>query len=138
MQLSFGMIFSILLIVVFIAFAFFGIKHFLEIQQQASYYQFIEDFKSDVNKAWNEPKYIDTKEYSVPRKVIGICFVNEEENLQILIKDSLSEREAIPNLNLEKILNGQERVCINAKNNQLTLALSKTYGENEVTIKGVN
>ena len=52
MNISFGMIFSILLIVFFIAFAFYGIKKFLGFQDTIKIEKFLDDLQSDVDRVW--------------------------------------------------------------------------------------
>jgi hypothetical protein len=56
MEISFGMIFSILLIVIFIAFAFFGIKKFLEVHNEILSKKFIDDVNADITKMWKSSR----------------------------------------------------------------------------------
>ena len=55
MQMSFGMIFSIILIIVFISFAFYVIKKVLDAQRKAEIGLFIEKSNPDSNASKPEP-----------------------------------------------------------------------------------
>ncbi len=50
MKLSFGMIFSIILIIVFLSFAFYAIKIFLNMQTTMQVGKFVEELRNDVDK----------------------------------------------------------------------------------------
>ncbi|MBU2616471.1 MAG: hypothetical protein KKB79_00625 [Nanoarchaeota archaeon] len=75
-SLSFGMIFSIILIVIFFAFAFYAIKTFFGINNSAQVGQFISDFQSDVDKIWRSSGGSQVNEYSLPSGVTKVCFVD--------------------------------------------------------------
>ena len=76
MQMSFGMIFSIILIIFFLAFAFFGIRTFLSIQDTAKTTKFLNDLQSDVETAWKSAQVSQEKEYFLPGKQSHVCFVD--------------------------------------------------------------
>ncbi|MEK6912762.1 MAG: hypothetical protein AABX26_02285 [Nanoarchaeota archaeon] len=76
MEMSFGMIFSIILIIFFLSFAFFGIKTFLGIQDTAKTTKFLSDFKTDVEQVWKSPQASQEKEYTLPSKKEKVCFVD--------------------------------------------------------------
>lgn len=82
MKLSFGMIFSIILIIVFIAFAFFVIQKLLDLGEIISVGKFADDIQSDIDKLWNGEKGSQELEYSLPREIEWVCFANllEPEN----------------------------------------------------------
>ncbi len=77
-KLSFGMIFSIILIIVFLAFAFYAIKAFLGIQYAAQTGKFLNDLKSDIDRVWKSTESSEEKDYSLPSKIDYICFANFE------------------------------------------------------------
>lgn len=76
MELSFGMIFSIILIIFFLAFAFFGIRTFLGIQDSAKTTKFLNDFQSDVEKVWKSSQSSQEKEYFLPKDKSEVCFAD--------------------------------------------------------------
>ena len=74
MELPFQLIFSLILIAVFIYAAFYGIRYFLERAEQAQVGQFLADLKSDVNVAWQATETSDVHQYVLPRGVKKVCF----------------------------------------------------------------
>ena len=76
MKLSFGMIFSIILIVIFIGFAFFAIQKFLGIQNSVQVGKFSNDFQLDVDKIWKGSQGSEEKEYFLPKKITFVCFTD--------------------------------------------------------------
>jgi len=73
MELSFGMIFSIVLIIVFLVFAGYAIKMIIDFQGTASVGSFINDLQNDVDKMWTgsgSHRY----EYNLPEDIEKICF----------------------------------------------------------------
>ena len=69
MNISFGMIFSIILIVVFIAFAFFAIQKFLDIQNSVQVGKFGADFQADIDKMWRGSQGSQENKYFLPSKI---------------------------------------------------------------------
>ena len=77
--MSFGVIFSIILIIIFISVAFYAIRNFLGWNQCAQIGLFYTDLEKEVNKAWNDEIYIDTIQFTLPSGKKGIkqvCFGN--------------------------------------------------------------
>jgi len=52
LKLSFGMIFSIILIVIFIASAFYAVQKFIGVQNIIQVEKFANDFQNDIDKIW--------------------------------------------------------------------------------------
>ena len=73
MKISFGMIFSIILIIVFIAFAGYAIVKFINMQQTIQIETFKNDLQNDVNAMW-ESEGSQTVEYYLPKKITAVCF----------------------------------------------------------------
>ena len=139
MELSFGMIFSIILIIVFIAFAFYAIYKFLGIQDSAKIGLFKNDLQSDVDKMWRSSQGSQEVEYSLPLKVKEICFVNEDENL-ILNSGSeefikIIERYNITHINVVEMTDENSELCIENIKGQVKMIIKKNYGENFVLIE---
>ena len=74
--MSFGMIFSIILIAVFIAAAFLGIRYFLNYQRTIQIGLFIQDLQNDIDTAWNSADSATTFKSTLPTGVRYVCFVN--------------------------------------------------------------
>ena len=76
MKLSYGMIFSIILIIVFLAFAFYAIKKFMGIQNTVMVGDFIDSLGSDVDKMWKGSQGSQEREYRLPKKIQYVCFAD--------------------------------------------------------------
>ena len=158
LNLSFGMIFSIILIVVFLAFAFWAIKWFLGFSDCVQGGDFIDAIQNDVDRIWRGQQGIwsPSEGYILPSKIEAVCFVdffsefrggNEEfyddvmqlsggnENMIFYpAGSSCVDSVKINNIDLEKITENENPYCVENKNGKLKLTISKNYGENLVTI----
>ena len=76
MGLSFGVIFSMILIVFFIAITFYIINKFMYSSQCAQLGLFIDDLRSNVNNAWNSQKDDFIIKKSLPKKIEYVCFAD--------------------------------------------------------------
>jgi len=76
MQLSFGMIFSIILIVVFIAFAVYAIMKFMNLQEGVQVGQFFNNIQNDVDKMWKAGQGSSEETYILPSGVEYACLAD--------------------------------------------------------------
>lgn len=76
MSLPFGLIFSIILIVVFIVIAFIAIKYFLNIGDCSKVGQFYDNLQQKVDSAWRSQLSEFEYDISVPSGVSKLCFAN--------------------------------------------------------------
>ncbi len=76
MKMSFGMIFSIILIVLFLAFSIYGIVKFLDFQKSVQIGQFTTYIQDDINKMWGGTQGSVDKEYRLPQQINYVCFYN--------------------------------------------------------------
>jgi len=74
--MSFGMIFSIILMIFFIAVAFIGIKAFLNYQKNIQIGLFIQDFQNEVNDAWNSERTVLIFNSTLPSGIEYVCMIN--------------------------------------------------------------
>jgi hypothetical protein len=93
MGLPFGMIFAILLIVVFIVVAFIAIGSFLDIWRTSSVGTFYDDFEEVVDNAARGQFEESSFEIDLPAKIESVCFAD----LSAEITNSGAEYEAIRN-----------------------------------------
>lgn len=132
------MIFAIILIAVFIAFAFFGIKKFLVIQEQVKYVQFAEYLQTDVNTIWKGAQASKKVEYLLPSRITEICFENKEKNNLIFnTKDPDNhdfKPKTIEHLDSSSMFIDSEEICIPNKDGTVSMHISKDYSQNLVTI----
>ena len=130
MHLSFGMIFSIILIIFFIAFAFYAIQKFLGLQDTIKIEKFADDLQRDVDTVWQSSQASQEFEYFIPKKIEAVCFTGDEfENLVFESNDVILGKK------IEKIsLGTQDRVCFDNDEGKVKIKLSKNFGENLVTV----
>ncbi|MDP2628493.1 MAG: hypothetical protein Q8P15_01190 [Nanoarchaeota archaeon] len=124
LNLSFGMIFSIFLIIFFLGFAFYIIPKFLGFQDDAKIGSFVNDFQNDVNKMWKSTKGSQVVEYSLPKKVSEICF---DEKSRIYFNPfgsggnfDYSETEH---------LDVQSDSCFEVVDGKISMTIKKDFGE---------
>ena len=158
MKISFGMIFSIFLIVIFIVFAFYAIKTFLNISDSAKLGKALSKLDTDVDKIWKSSQASQEFSYIVPLKVRYFCFADfsqgsspkgsmqniyndlklfsaENKNLFFYPMDSNEIKSyEIKNINIEKITQSENPYCIKNENSRITLTIQKTFTENLVSI----
>lgn len=136
-KLSFGMIFSIIIIIFILTFAFWGIKKVMGIQQSALISKFESDFQDDITTMWNGPQGQQTVTYSVPNKIEGVCIENSQyENLYFIPIDSKVASVKLLHIDLEKTIennNGQD-LCFKNVEGKVEITLKKEFGETLVTI----
>jgi len=133
MRLSFGMIFSIILIVIFVAFAFFAIKKFLGIQDAMKIGQFTDGLQSDVDKLWRGSQGSQEVEYFLPTNVEAVCFVDEEDENLIFHSQSFIEARNIEHIDIGKMTIDGE-FCIESVKSKVKMTLQKNHGEALVII----
>ena len=133
-KLSFGMIFSIILIIVFLVFAFYAIKTFLGIQDAVQTEKFINDLKSDIDRVWKSTESSEEKEYVLPSKIDAVCFRDDEYENLFFQSDKFFEGEQISHIDTSKITSTENPFCIENVRRKVKLTLVKEIDEALVTI----
>lgn len=151
MELSFGMIFSIILIISFLVFAFYAIKMFVNTSESAKIASFRKDFQADIDRAWNAPQGNQKVNYGLPKKITEVCIVKDfDPNLLFYPKESMGDLNPV-NLNhinmtttikigvpgyKTRVVDGQNKrmVCFNNTKERVSMVIKKNFGENLVTI----
>lgn len=160
-NLSFGMIFSIILIIIFISFAFYGIKLFLDSSTETRLYQFREDLQNDVNRVWRSDYSSSVKEYLIPSKVNEVCFIDlisssrgerkkeyddlisygerMENNLVFIPVGRFGSANSfqINNIDLIKLTEYQNPFCIKSNKGRLKILIKKEVGDSLVSLERV-
>ncbi len=158
MKLSFGMIFSIILIIVFLAFAFFAVKKFIGWGDSAQITQFKNNFQSDIDKLWAASQGSQQEEYFLPTKITYLCFLDYYANVQgINHQDFYSELELfyhgsenlffyppesadglesaeIKHIDIGEITTEENPFCIKNDKGKIKLVLKKDFGESLVRV----
>jgi|WetSurMetagenome_2_1015567.scaffolds.fasta_scaffold267055_2 hypothetical protein len=133
-NISFGMIFSILLIIIFLAFGFYAITKFIEMQQTVQIQQFGKYLQEDVDKMWKSVQGSQQVTYTLPKKVTSVCFQNDEfQNLKFVSASPISGKQ-INNIDILNTIGNQDSLCIINTEGKVKMRLSKEYGETLVTI----
>lgn len=144
MQLSFGMIFSIILIIAFVAFAFYAIKGLLDAQNKTKIAVFADDLQAGVDKVWKGSGASQKFSVELPKKIDEICFVDREalgENLMLVPNDFNFPLIKIDHLDLEKtfeedsIIRGGEKMLCIPNDGKVEMTLTKSFGEDLVTVR---
>ena len=134
MAMSFGMIFSIILMVVFIVFAFYGIKKFLDMQKEVQIKSFINDLQNDIDRMQKSYDGSEEMPYIVPTKIEKVCFVDKSDNFRLL-GEKYSDARKLEGIDIKKTLGNKEEYCIQNIDGKIKIKLEINYGETLVTIK---
>jgi hypothetical protein len=135
LDISFGMIFSIILIIIFLSFGFYAIKKFIDLQDSIKVESFLRDFQQDVDNMWKSPQGGQNLVYSLPGKVSSICFVNDEfQNLEFASSQIIPGKQ-IEHLDIAKITSKENPFCIQNIKGKVTLTLVKDFGETLVRVE---
>ena len=160
MKLSFGMIFSIFLIIIFVSFSFFAIKKFVGVGNSAQIAKFRNDLQSDVDKLWKGSQGSQEQEYFLPSKIKYVCFIDYSLGAEGQYRDFYNELQLsfyggdenlffyplgssegldsteIKHINLEEMTRDENPFCIRNTKGKLKITLKKNYGDASVTING--
>lgn len=159
MKLSFGMIFSIILIIVFMTFAFYVIKILLQGQSDNSVLLFKEKMQDDIDKIWKGSGSLRNPDgYSLPSKVEMVCFVDyssPEKGMNSGIYEKLKQAyygsenlifypvgsangldsALIKHIDLEKITESENPYCIENNDGKVMLTIKRDYNEELVLVE---
>ena len=130
MKLSFGMIFSIILIIIFISFAIYGISKFLSLQKNIQTKQFADNLQSDIDDVWRANQGSQPVQYLLPSNIESVCFnAGAGDNMELKKKGGLfGGAYSIEHLEFEG------SPCFNVVDGKVKMRLSKDFGEALVTI----
>ncbi len=155
MKLSFGMIFSIFLIIVFIAFAIYGIMKFLDWQKKIQIGQFYNDLQSDIDNLWKGTQGSDEKSYVIPGAVEKVCFIDinsPKKGENIGIYDDLSlfsfnrnlvlypvgweelSATSIEHINMSETLKNENPLCMDTIKARVKISMRMNPGDSLVTL----
>lgn len=137
MELSFGMLFSIILIIIFIAFAIYGVTKFLNLQKNIQTKTFANDLNYDIDKLWKS-QGSQPVTYSVPGNVEKVCFSEDEFEKDINIEirgEKFIESYDILHAKLsDDFSKGTGGNCVSVENGKISLQLEKERNEALVVI----
>jgi len=133
MQISFGMIFSIFIIIAIIVSSFIIIKWVLKNQRCMEINLFIEDLKNEVDKSFKDEESIYTFTRSFPVSIEYICFVNSPQS-EVIPENYLEEVERMKE-NTNMILLPIKKSCQRAYTNINKIVFEDFCIKNSGTIK---
>ncbi len=131
LKISFGMIFSVILVILFLAFAFLAVQKFLNFQKDVTAKKFYEGLKNDVKKVWTSTQSSEKVVYLIPRGTKQVCFKNEPYKNVYLYEEHPKPGEFIKHLKIEN------NFCISVLDGKVTFILEKNYGDSFVRVRKV-
>lgn len=158
MKISFGMIFSIILIILFLGFAIYGIMKFLEISECAKIGKSVDGLRGDVDKMWKASQGSQEVVYNFPLDIEYVCFVDyesegigrnsekfremkryyfgEPENLEFYPEKESHCLDSIEieHIDIERITSKENPYCIPNENGKVSMILKKNFSENLVVV----
>ena len=136
-QISFGMIFSIILMILFIAFAIYAINIFLGIQGQASEQKLAHDIQEDIDRVWRSSESSQEFEYLASGDINGICLTDSVSENLIIRSGAETERFLLEHIDILEITSSENPYCIDSVDSKIKLRMEKSFGDNLVNIKRV-
>ena len=135
LDLSFGMIFSIILIIIFLAFGIYAIIQFLNLQQTIQINTFLNNFQNDINTMWKSAQGSQTVSYQLPTKIKSVCFVNDNEfqNLEFTSAQIIQGKK-IDNIDIAKITKDESPFCVESVKGKISMTIEKNFGKTLVTV----
>lgn len=158
MKLSFGMIFSIIMIIIFLVFGFFVIQKFLGVKDSIEIGKFAEGLQNDIDKMWKSSQGSQPVEYVLPLDVEFVCFVdyssgekgadsNKYKELKKVYDDMQNlifypvgsgkglDATTIEHLNLEKITEKENPFCVENKYGKVEMTIKKNFDDALVVVE---
>jgi hypothetical protein len=133
--LSFGMIFSIILVIAFLGVGFYAIKKFIGFQETIQVENFMRDFQQDVDKVWKSAQVSQVLTYPLPTKISSVCFTNDDfQNLRFTSTEIINGK-LIEHLDIASIIAKENPYCITNTKGKVSITLLKEYGETLVRVR---
>lgn len=142
MQIGFGMIFSVILIIAFIAFAVYGINKFLCVSKMAQIESFKNDFQNDIDKMWRSTSGSQPVNYVLPKKIKQVCFIDDEYSNMYFYPENygcqITSDILLKNVDIDKTIASStarpKKLCIDTSSGKISMVIKKSYNEDLVTI----
>ena len=134
LNLSFGMIFSIILIIAFIVFSFYAIKKFLDFQDTINIEKFKDDLQSDIDNLLRSSDGSQEVKYNLPEKIDAVCFKEDDYENLYFESERIFVGKKINHLDIIATLDGEDSACFDNINGKVKMILKKDFGDVLVTI----
>jgi len=129
MKLSFGMIFSIILIIAFLGFAFLAIQKFFDFQKGVTEEKFYQNLNNDIDSVWKSTSASKQVEYLTPRGATKVCFENDPYQNVYFYSDHPMPGRLVSHLEVT------QDSCIKIINEKVRFILEKTSDNPLVKVK---
>ncbi len=158
--MSFGVIFSIILIIFILVVAGISIRYFLNLKKCAQIGMFVDELQKDVDKAWTGQKSNFVFSGTLPSNIEYVCFANLSNSLKGIgaenkIYSDISiykqadanmffypRRKAcdmpyinIKHLDIEKITQSRNPYCLKIKESKIIIDINKEFNEALVKLR---
>lgn len=137
MKISFGMIFSIILIIAFLVFGFYGVKFFINLQEKAKFAKFQDDFQDDIDQLWRSTQGSQNLEYTLPKGVEKVCIVKSDfSNIVFEPREEFRDVETIKleHVDFESSIGSSKSLCFD-NNDKVKISIKKEFGSDLVEIE---
>ena len=137
LQISFGMIFSIILIIFFLAFAGYAIYKFVSVNKTGEVGNFVNGLNTDVEDMWKLNKGSQKFSSSLPSGIDQVC-INDKSEIYFLPLGSGEGFDyiEIKHLKIESIVTDKD-FCVKKKDGEVELLIKKDFGETLVMLSAV-
>jgi len=151
--MPFSVIFSIFLIAIFLVVAIYAIIYFLDIKKCSEIGLFLDDFQSEIDRAWNSQSSELTFTKSLPSKIQNVCFADlneeavgastEKEIYTELKKNAVYENNLffypqratsgclastkINHINMTEMIEQKNPYCIATENGKINIKIEKGF-----------
>jgi hypothetical protein len=157
-ELSFGMIFSIILIVIFLSVAGFVIFKFVDFGKGVDVNLFVDEFEREVEGVWRSSGSSIQRSWNIPEEIEFVCFADldapptirkdiyDEINRDVFVErpnmffwpvgsSGSTDAVFIEHLNISKITEFKNPNCIESIKGKVSFTIEKDFREALVTIK---
>jgi len=135
LDISFGMIFSVVLIIAFLGFGFYAITKFIDFQNTIKIEKFLSDFQQDVSNMWKSPQGSQNLVYDLPTQITSVCFVDDEYQNLRFTSNSLIQGKKIENIDIASITMVENPYCIANVKGKVSFTIVKDFGEKLVRVE---
>lgn len=157
-EMSFGMIFSIILIIFFVAIAIVVIRYFLNVQACAKIGIFLDGFQTDVDKTWNSQSNSFSFKSTLPSGIEYVCFGDLEKPIKGEFEGEISmnigvfkgqkanlffypreksckiQYKTIAHLDTQEMIKNNNPYCIKVDSGSINFRIQKGFNQKLVTI----
>ena len=156
--MSFGILFSVILIIIFLVFGFYVIQKFLGIQEDVQIGKFQENLQSNIDKYWKiSSGQSEEYTYNVPIEIKYVCFIDLESSGHGAYDDLYDEIKFykktgnnvyfypevegrtnsldINHVDIESTTETNNPLCLKTRSGEIKLRLEKVQGNTQVIVK---